>query len=72
MSEHLQSREKLLSTEWQNLMTVVNEFLDVSDKEFIQGLDLDQALGFVYGRLMNDGYDVDAVFEAGGITQNEV
>jgi hypothetical protein len=72
MSEHLPSREKLLSTEWQNLMTVVNEFLDVSDKEFMQDLDFDDALGYAYGRLLNDGYDPEAVFEAGGVTQNEV
>lgn len=72
MAEHIESREKFLSSEWQDMMLVVNEFLDVSDKEFIQDLDFDDALGYVYGRLLDDGYDPDAVLRVGGVTQNEV
>ena len=72
MTEYLESREKLLSQEWQALMVVFNEFLDVSDKEFVQDLDFEDALGYAYGRLLENGHDADAVLEAAGVTQNEV
>jgi hypothetical protein len=69
MSEQDQSREEMLSPEHQNLLSVIDEFLDESDKEFIEDLDFEDALGYVYGRLIDEDYDPDAVLEAAAVTE---
>lgn len=52
------------------LAAVVEEYFP-EDKEFVTGLDFEEALGFVYGQLLEQGEDPDVVLVEAGVVEGE-
>ncbi len=68
MSEHLPQEDHDLER-----MVRLNRLLEThfpDDIEFIMGMDEQDALGFVYGQLLELGEDPDEVLEQHGITED--
>ena len=55
----------------QALDGVIEGYLEDEDREFLEGIDESERIGYVYGRLLEQGEDPDKVLQSGVLERTD-